>query len=143
MEDKITLKDRILATWTPTRIVTILAPILFIPLAGFITLTAGKYGIDLNHDETLNAIMQIGTFVVGSGIAWLSSSKWLDGRHEWENKLEEALNAAQPFIIDPDVVYVGGEDEDTSMLQALNSGELTDEDFTIDLEVEDVNVEVK
>lgn len=116
MEDKITFRDKIRATLTPTRIVTFLTPIIFVPLAGFITLQLAKYGVVVDNDETLETITNVGGFLVGSLVAYLSSAKWLDGRHEWENNLEEALNAAPPeYDVDPFL----SQDEDEEMLILL------------------------
>lgn len=93
MNDKPSIVDRLLATWTAGRIVALLTPILFVPLAGFITLQAGKYGIDLNDQQSIDAILKVALFAIGGLIAWAKSSQWQKGWREWELKELDKLPA--------------------------------------------------
>ncbi len=74
------------------RLVAILTPLLFAPLAGLIVLYAAKLGVDLPKDQTEKAVIETFGFGLGALIAYLKSRQWLAGNKEWE-QLEEKLKA--------------------------------------------------
>jgi hypothetical protein len=82
---------------TPNRIVTLLGPTVFAPLAGFICLWASEHlpGIDVPH-KVAGALSTAGIFIVGAVIAHLKSSKWLDGWQKYEERAALLGSGATP-----------------------------------------------
>ena len=67
-------------TITPGRLVAILTPVLFAPLAGSICVLAARYlpGVDIDQGR-LQAI-----FITGATIAFGKAALWLKGWQDWE-----------------------------------------------------------
>jgi hypothetical protein len=73
-------------TITPGRLVAILTPVLFAPLAGSISVLAARYlpGVDIDQGS-LQAI-----FIAGATIAFGKAALWLKGWQDWEKRQESA-----------------------------------------------------
>jgi hypothetical protein len=73
-------------TITPGRLVAILTPVLFAPLAGSISVLAARYlpGVDIDQGS-LQAI-----FIAGATIAFGKAALWLKGWQDWEKRQETA-----------------------------------------------------
>jgi hypothetical protein len=74
------------------RIVTVLSPTLFAPLAGYISLWLAKHapGVSIPTKNSIaGSLSQAAVFATGLVIAHLKSSKWLDGWQKYEAR--EAL----------------------------------------------------
>src|SRR5512133_1834213 len=71
-------------TITPGRLVAILTPVLFAPLAGSISVLAARYlpGVDIDQGS-LQAI-----FIAGATIAFGKAALWLKGWQDWEKRQE-------------------------------------------------------
>ncbi|HEX8074157.1 MAG TPA: hypothetical protein VF545_04185 [Thermoleophilaceae bacterium] len=81
------------------RIVTVLSPTLFAPLAGFISLWLAKHapGVSIaNKDSIAGGLSQAAVFATGLVIAHLKSSKWLDGWQKWEERDALLTSGALP-----------------------------------------------
>lgn len=77
----------------PNRVVAILTPLVFAPLAGYITLKLADAGIHLGGgDEAL--IVQGLIFALGVFIAWLKSQQWMKGWQKWEERADTMTNGA-------------------------------------------------
>lgn len=77
----------------PNRVVAILTPLVFAPLAGYITLKLADAGIHLGGgDEAL--IVQGLIFGLGVLIAWLKSQQWMKGWQKWEERADTMTNGA-------------------------------------------------
>lgn len=77
-------------TITPGRLVAILTPVLFAPLAGSICVLAARYlpGVDIDQGR-LQAI-----FIAGATIAFGKAALWLKGWQDWEKRHDDAPGAA-------------------------------------------------
>jgi hypothetical protein len=64
---------------SPNRIVVLLTPLVFAPLAGFISLKLADLGINLSSSRAQDIIVQGAIFLGGVIIAFLKSRKWLQG----------------------------------------------------------------
>ena len=73
-------------TITPGRLVAILTPVLFAPLAGSICVLAARYlpGVDIDQGR-LQAI-----FITGATIAFGKAALWLKGWQDWEKRQADA-----------------------------------------------------
>jgi hypothetical protein len=73
-------------TITPGRLVALLTPILFAPLAGSISVLAARYlpGVDIDQGS-LQAI-----FIAGATIAFGKAALWLKGWQDWEKREADA-----------------------------------------------------
>lgn len=76
------------------RLVVLLTPILFAPLAGLVCLKAERLGVHLDPTTVVGGIVTGGTFVTGALIAFLKSHKFLSGWQAWEKRLDDATNGA-------------------------------------------------
>ena len=65
---------------TPNRLVAVLTPLVFAPLAGTISVLVAKYlpGIDIDSDQ----VQQV--FIAGALIAFGKAGLWLKGWQDWE-----------------------------------------------------------
>jgi hypothetical protein len=65
---------------TPNRLVAVLTPLVFAPLAGTISVLVAKYlpGIDIDSDQ----LQQV--FIAGALIAFGKAGLWLKGWQDWE-----------------------------------------------------------
>lgn len=79
---------------SPNRVVTILTPLVFAPLAGFISLQLAKLGVDLDTGTVQGGVVSGAVFLGGVIIAFLKSRKWLDGWQAWEKRQDWLANAA-------------------------------------------------
>jgi hypothetical protein len=72
-------------TSSPNRLVAMLTPIVFAPLAGSIAVLAARYfpGVDVDQGS-LQAI-----FIAGATIAFGKAALWLKGWQEWEKREAE------------------------------------------------------
>lgn len=77
----------------PNRVVAILTPLVFAPLAGYITLKLADAGIHLGGGQEA-LIVQGLIFALGVLIAWLKSQQWLKGWQKWEERADEMTNGA-------------------------------------------------
>lgn len=68
------------------RVVVLLTPLVFAPLAGLITLQAAKLGLDLPTDEALSSLVEVFTYGVGAVIAFMKSRQWLNGWQLYEER---------------------------------------------------------
>ena len=75
---------------SPNRIVAVLTPLVFAPLAGVIATWAAKNlpGVDIPPDK----IEQI--FIAGALIALAPAAQWLHGWQRYEQRREDAVSAA-------------------------------------------------
>jgi hypothetical protein len=73
-------------TITPGRLVALLTPLIFAPLAGSISVLAARYlpGVDIDQGS-LQAI-----FIAGATIAFGKAALWLKGWQEWEKREADA-----------------------------------------------------
>ncbi len=77
----------------PNRLVAILTPLVFAPVAAFITLKLADLGIDFG-DSTDDLIIQGSIFAFGAFVAWAKSQQWLKGWQGWEKQVNDATNGA-------------------------------------------------
>ena len=113
---------------SPNRLVAILTPLVFAPLAGAVSVIAAEHipGLDIDSDQ----LQQV--FIAGALIAFGKAGLWLKGWQDWEKTQntvpEEVANdmalaaAIEPSDPEPDTV-----DDPT----------LADEDPDVDLDDED------
>jgi hypothetical protein len=82
-------------TTSPNRLVAMLTPIVFAPLAGSIAVLAARYfpGVDVDQGS-LQAI-----FIAGATIAFGKAALWLKGWQDWEKR--EAEGAADDVELPP------------------------------------------
>lgn len=94
-------------TITPGRLVAILTPVLFAPLAGSISVLAARYlpGVDIDQGS-LQAI-----FIAGATIAFGKAALWLKGWQDWEKRQESAPVADVDLPVHDDAAE-GGPDFD-------------------------------
>jgi hypothetical protein len=73
-------------TITPGRLVALLTPLIFAPLAGSISVLAARYlpGVDIDQGS-LQAI-----FIAGATIAFGKAALWLKGWQDWEKRQADA-----------------------------------------------------
>jgi hypothetical protein len=73
-------------TITPGRLVAVLTPLIFAPLAGSISVLAARYlpGVDIDQGS-LQAI-----FIAGATIAFGKAAIWLKGWQDWEKREADA-----------------------------------------------------
>jgi hypothetical protein len=73
-------------TITPGRLVALLTPLIFAPLAGSISVLAARYlpGVDIDQGS-LQAI-----FIAGATIAFGKAALWLKGWQDWEKREADA-----------------------------------------------------
>ena len=76
-------------TITPGRLVALLTPLIFAPLAGSISVLAARYlpGVDIDQGS-LQAI-----FIAGATIAFGKAAIWLKGWQDWEKREADATSA--------------------------------------------------
>ncbi len=76
-------------TITPGRLVAILTPLIFAPLAGSICVLAARYlpGVDIDQGRLQ------GIFIAGATIAFGKAAIWLKGWQDWEKREADAAGA--------------------------------------------------
>lgn len=75
------------------RVVALLTPLLFAPLAGFISLQLAKFGIHLETETLQGAVISGVIFLGGVLVAFLKSKKWLQGWQDWEKRQDWIANS--------------------------------------------------
>jgi hypothetical protein len=108
-------------TITPGRLVALLTPLIFAPLAGSISVLAARYlpGVDIDQGS-LQAI-----FIAGATIAFGKAAIWLKGWQDWEKREADTASA------EVDLPHDDGEaDADAGLAQdaALEEGPMEEED---------------
>jgi hypothetical protein len=78
---------------SPNRIVVLLTPLVFAPLAGFISLKLADLGINLSSSRAQDIIVQGAIFLGGVIIAFLKSRKWLQGWQDFEKRQDWLVNS--------------------------------------------------
>jgi hypothetical protein len=134
-------------TISPNRLVAILTPVVFAPLAGSIAVLAARYfpGVDVDQGS-LQAI-----FIAGATIAFGKAALWLKGWQDWEKRQAEAPGDdvdlplaegdAPAFAEDPGLDQDGGFDDDPIFEEdtVLDDDPTADEDLDLDgLDLDDV-----
>src|SRR3954452_417259 len=91
------MSDRSSTMGIPTnRLVAVLTPLVFAPLAGSICVLAAKYlpGVDIN-EGSVTAV-----FVAGATIAFGKAALWMKGWQDWEQRQEPAPAADAGATVD-------------------------------------------
>jgi hypothetical protein len=92
-------------TITPGRLVALLTPLIFAPLAGSISVLAARYLPGVNIDQgSLQAI-----FIAGATIAFGKAALWLKGWQDWEKR---EADASSDVVDLPDAHPGSGFDEE-------------------------------
>ena len=108
-------------TITPGRLVALLTPLIFAPLAGSISVLAARYlpGVDIDQGS-LQAI-----FIAGATIAFGKAAIWLKGWQDWEKR---EADAASDVVDLPDDHAGSGFDEEPATAQDAGPGDEPVED---------------
>jgi len=113
-------------TITPGRLVALLTPLIFAPLAGSISVLAARYlpGVDIDQGS-LQAI-----FIAGATIAFGKAALWLKGWQDWEKREADAPSE----VVDlPDDHAGSGFDEEPAPAQdAAPEDEPVDDEDPVD-----------
>jgi hypothetical protein len=122
-------------TITPGRLVALLTPLIFAPLAGSISVLAARYlpGVDIDQGS-LQAI-----FIAGATIAFGKAAIWLKGWQDWEKREADAPSD----VVDlPDDHAGSGFDEEPAPAQdaAVEDGPVEDDD-AVDVDEDPVDGE--
>lgn len=115
-------------TITPGRLVALLTPLIFAPLAGSISVLAARYLPGVNIDQgSLQAI-----FIAGATIAFGKAALWLKGWQDWEKREADASGDVADL---PDDHAGSGFDEEPAPAQDVAAEEdPADEDAPVDEE---------
>jgi hypothetical protein len=76
------------------RLVVLLTPLVFAPLAGFISLQLAKLGVHMDTNTVQGAVVSGAVFLGGVAVAFLKSKKWLQGWQDWEKRQDWITHAA-------------------------------------------------
>lgn len=76
------------------RVVALLTPLVFAPLAGFISAWLAKHGIGLDSSHVQDLVIQGAVFLIGVLIAFLKSRQWLKGWQRFEARQDWITSAA-------------------------------------------------
>ena len=122
-------------TITPGRLVALLTPLIFAPLAGSISVLAARYlpGVDIDQGS-LQAI-----FIAGATIAFGKAAIWLKGWQDWEKREADAPSD----VVDlPDDHAGSGFDEEPAPAQdAAPEDEPVEDDDAVDADEDPVDGE--
>lgn len=121
-------------TITPGRLVAILTPVLFAPLAGSICVLAARYlpGVDIDQGR-LQAI-----FIAGATIAFGKAALWLKGWQDWEKRQESAPVADVDLPTHDDAESGADFDEGSVLAESpLDDEDPVDEEDPVDAEEPD------
>jgi hypothetical protein len=122
-------------TITPGRLVAILTPVLFAPLAGSISVLAARYlpGVDIDQGS-LQAI-----FIAGATIAFGKAALWLKGWQDWEKRQEGAPVADVDLPVHDEAAESGEDFDEGPVLAAspLDEEDPVDEEDPLDAEEPD------
>ncbi len=117
-------------TITPGRLVAILTPLLFAPLAGSICVLAARYlpGVDIDQGR-LQAI-----FITGATIAFGKAALWLKGWQDWEKREADAPSDIVDLPLDDGKVDAdAGLAQDTAVAQdPSDDGDPIEEEDPVD-----------
>ena len=117
-------------TITPGRLVAILTPVLFAPLAGSICVLAARYlpGVDIDQGR-LQAI-----FITGATIAFGKAALWLKGWQDWEKRQADAPSDIVDLPVDDGKVDAdAGLAQDTAVAQdPSDDGDPIEEEDPVD-----------
>ncbi|MGZ6709503.1 MAG: hypothetical protein ACXVFN_21485 [Solirubrobacteraceae bacterium] len=117
-------------TITPGRLVAILTPVLFAPLAGSICVLAARYlpGVDIDQGR-LQAI-----FITGATIAFGKAALWLKGWQDWEKRQADAPSDIVDLPVDDGKVDADSAlAEDTAVAQdPSDEGDPVEEEDPVD-----------
>jgi hypothetical protein len=122
-------------TITPGRLVALLTPLIFAPLAGSISVLAARYlpGVDIDQGS-LQAI-----FIAGATIAFGKAAIWLKGWQDWEKR---EANAPSDVVDLPDDHAGSGFDEEPAPAQdAALEDEPVEDDDAVDADEDPVDGE--
>lgn len=124
-------------TITPGRLVAILTPVLFAPLAGSISVLAARYlpGVDIDQGS-LQAI-----FIAGATIAFGKAALWLKGWQDWEKRQEGAPVADVDLPVHDEAAESDADFGEGTMLAAspLDDEDPVDEEDPVDAEEPDLD----
>ena len=122
-------------TITPGRLVALLTPLIFAPLAGSISVLAARYlpGVDIDQGS-LQAI-----FIAGATIAFGKAALWLKGWQDWEKREADASGD----VVDlPDDHAGSGFDEEPAPAQdAAPEDEPVEDEDSVDADEDPVEGE--
>ena len=117
-------------TITPGRLVALLTPLIFAPLAGSISVLAARYlpGVDIDQGS-LQAI-----FIAGATIAFGKAALWLKGWQDWEKREADAPSDVGDLPLDHAEVHDdSGLDQEPGLAQDTDVGEdPTEEEDPVD-----------
>ena len=117
-------------TITPGRLVAILTPLVFAPLAGSICVLAARYlpGVDIDQGR-LQAI-----FITGATIAFGKAALWLKGWLEWEKREADAPSDVADLPLDDGKVDADADlAQDTAVAQdPSDDGDPVEEEDLVD-----------
>lgn len=107
------------------RVVALLTPLVFAPLAGFISAWLAKRGIGLDSSHVQDLVIQGTIFLVGILIAFLKSRQWLKGWQRFEAREDFISHAALDQSITrflEDVAEKTGVKLPTEVIEAVTVG---------------------
>ena len=112
-------------TITPGRLVALLTPLIFAPLAGSISVLAARYlpGVDIDQGS-LQAI-----FIAGATIAFGKAALWLKGWQDWEKREADAPGDIADLPLDHAEVH---DDDGLDQESALADDPVAEEDPVAD-----------
>jgi hypothetical protein len=110
---------------SPNRLVAVLTPLVFAPLAGAVSVLAAEHlpGLDIDSDQ----LQQI--FIAGALIAFGKAGLWLKGWQDWEKRQAEVPEDVVNDEALASSMDAGVEDPDTDYDPALADGDPGDEDY--------------
>jgi hypothetical protein len=113
---------------SPNRLVAILTPIVFAPLAGSIAVLAARHfpGVDIDQGS-LQAI-----FIAGATIAFGKAALWLKGWQDWEKREAEGAGDDVDLPLDDGDVPVFAEDAGLDQDGGLDDEPILEEDPVLD-----------
>ncbi len=108
-------------TITPGRLVAILTPLIFAPLAGSICVLAARYlpGVDIDQGRLQ------GIFIAGATIAFGKAAIWLKGWQDWEKREADASGGVADLPLDHAEVH---DDDGLDQEPALAEDAVAEED---------------
>ena len=110
---------------SPNRLVAVLTPLVFAPLAGAVAVLAAEHlpGLDIDSDQ----LQQI--FIAGALIAFGKAGLWLKGWQDWEKRQAEVSEDVVNDEALASSMDVGADDPDTDYDPALADEDPGDEDY--------------
>jgi hypothetical protein len=105
---------------SPNRVVAVLTPLVFAPLAGAIAAGVAKYGIEVD-DGQLQAI-----FIAGATIALAKSAQWTKGWQAFEQRREAGVADPMALTDEEDLLSGADDDEPETIASAFVEDDLDD-----------------